>query len=350
MTKPAALFIALAAIGFLAGGVSACGGKPEAPAPAPARGERLTVTESLIDAVKPASAVVASRDLGEARARIPGTLTQLNVREGDMVSQGQIIGLVVDNRVGLETAAYGAQVAAAEAEAARARADLSRIQTLFNKGIYAQARLDQALAASQAANAQVRAARAVRSASAETGAQGRILAPTSGRVLAADVPAGSVVSAGQSVATITAGPLVLRLELPEAQGRNLRVGQGVVVSSGDLPGVSTGTIAQVYPASTAGRTTADIAVAGLASDRVGQRVMVQIPLGQRRALVVPHRFVATRFGIDFIRTVDRAGRVSEAPVQLAGPVAGDRVEVLSGLTAGDVVLAPTNAAAPERAR
>lgn len=162
-------------------------------------------------------------------------------------------------------------------------------------------------------------------------------------MLTADVPAGSVVSAGQSVATITAGPLVLRLELPEAQGRNLRVGQSVVVSSEDLPGVSAGTIAQVYPATTAGQTTADISVAGLNSDRVGQRVTVQVPVGQRRALVIPRRVVATRYGIDFVRTVDRAGRVSEAPVQLGGPVSGDRVEVLSGLAAGNVVLAPETA-------
>lgn len=348
MTKPAALIAVLAAV-LLTAGLSACGGEPEVTATAPARGERLAVAEVLIDAVKPASAVVASRDTGEARARIPGTLTRLNVREGDMVREGQVIGLVVDNRVGLETAAFGAQVAAAEAEAARARADLSRIQTLFDKGIYAQARLDQALAASRAADAQVRAARAVRSASAETGAQGRILAPASGRVLTADVPAGSVVSAGQSVATITAGPLVLRLEVPESQGRNLRVGQTVTVAGDDLPGVTGGVIAQVYPASTAGRTTADIAVDGLASDRVGQHVVVQVPVGQRRAIVLPRRFVVTRYGIDFVRTVDRAGRVSEAPVQLGGPVAGDRVEVLSGLKAGDVVLAPSRAA-PERAQ
>ncbi|MDP1914336.1 efflux RND transporter periplasmic adaptor subunit [Brevundimonas sp.] len=339
MKTPTALFAALAAV-LLVGGLSACGGEPEVVVTAPARGERLTVTEAMIDAVKPASAVVASRDLGEARARIPGTLSELNVREGDTVRQGQIIGLVTDNRVGLETAAYGAQVAAAEAEAARARADLSRIQTLFDKGIYAQARLDQSVAASRAADAQVRAARAVRSASAETGAQGRILAPTSGRVLAADVPAGSVVNAGQSVATITAGPLVLRLELPEAQGRNLRVGQGVIISSEDLPGVSAGTIAQVYPATTAGQTIADISVPGLNSDRVGQRVTVQVPVGQRRALVIPRRVVASRYGIDFVRTVDRAGHVSEAPVQLGGPAGADRVEVLSGLAAGDVVLAP----------
>ncbi|MGZ9099249.1 MAG: efflux RND transporter periplasmic adaptor subunit, partial [Brevundimonas sp.] len=188
--KSTAVLSALAAGVFLTGGLSACGQEPEVVVVAPARGERMVVAETVIDAVKPASALVASRDLGEARARIPGTLTQLHVREGDTVRQGQVIGLVTDNRVGMETAAFGAQVAAAEAEAARARADLSRIQTLFDRGIYAQARLDQSLAASRAADAQVRAARAVRSASAETGAQGRILAPTSGRVLAADVPAG----------------------------------------------------------------------------------------------------------------------------------------------------------------
>ena len=68
--------------------------------------------------------------------------------------------------------------------------------------------------------------------------------------------------------------------------------------------------------------------------------VVQAPVGERRALVLPRRFVATRYGIDFVRTIDRAGRVSEAPVQLGGPVSDDRVEVLSGLIAGDVVLAP----------
>jgi len=343
MKKPSALFVAIASSILLTGGLSACGAEPEVAATAPARGERLTVREQTIDAVKPASAVVAPRDLAEARARVPGTLTQLNAREGDVVRQGQVIGVVVDARVGMETAALGAQVAAAEAEAVRARADLSRVQTLFDRGFYAQARLDQARAAAQAADAQVRAARAQRSASAETGAQGRILAPASGRVLAASVPAGSVVSAGQSVATITAGPLVLRLELPEAQGRNLRVGQSVVISADDLPGVGAGTIAQVYPASIAGQTTVDISVAGLSSDRVGQRVTVQVPVGQRSALVIPRRFVSTRYGIDFVRTVDAAGRVSEAPVQFGGPAAEDHVEVLSGLAVGDVVLAPEQA-------
>ena len=182
-----------------------------------------------------------------------------------------------------------------------------------------------------------RAARAQQAASAEGGAQGRILAPTSGRVLKAEAPEGSVVTAGQSVATITAGPLLLRLEMPEAEGRALKVGQSLTVTGEHA--ARTGVVVQVYPAAEAGRIVADVEVAGLTSDRVGQAVVLQVPVGRRNALVVPRRFVASRFGIDFVRTVDRAGRVSEAPVQL-GPAQGDGVEVLAGLAPGDIVLGP----------
>ena len=41
----------------------------------------------------------------------------------------------------------------------------------------------------------------------------------------------------------------------------------------------------------------DIPVHGLPSDRVGQHVVVQVPVGQRRAEVQPRRFVATRYGV-----------------------------------------------------
>ena len=48
----------------------------------------------------------------------------------------------------------------------------------------------------------------------------------------------------------------------------------------------------------------DIIVPDRFSDRVGQAVVLQVPVGRRNALVIPRRFVATRFGID----VDQAAR------------------------------------------
>lgn len=327
----------------LAAALAGCGEKPSS-APvvaATATGERLALQPALIPDFKPVAATVTTRRMGEARARIGGTLVRLNVKEGDEVREGQVLAVVADQRLNLESRGYAAQAAAAQAEAVRAEADYARIKTLYDKGIYAKARLDQAEAAFKAAKSTLDATRAQAAASAELNSQGAILAPASGRVLKADVPAGSVVMAGQTVVTVTAGPPLLRLEMPEAQARALHLGDTVQLAPGDLPGAATsGTIVQVYPAVTAGRVSADITVANLSADLVGQRVRVMVKVGERSAITVPTRFVANRYGVDYVRVLDKQGHASDVAVQLApGPDAA-RVEVLSGVGGGDVIVAP----------
>ena len=320
--------------------LGACGeSKPSAPATqtAPAA-ERLTVQSQTVAELKPVPGTLTTRDMAEARARISGVLVSLFVKEGDMVRQGQLIGRVKDDRLALQTGAFDAQVTAAAAEAARANADLGRTRDLFSHGVYAQARLDQVEAQAKVANANLAAARAQRGASAELGAQGAILAPAAGRVLIADVPVGSVVMPGQILAKITAGPVVVRIELPEGQARALKVGDVVQLAAEDLRGVAAqGTITQIYPSVTGGQVTADVSAPGLPQDLIGQRVRAQIKVGSRPALIVPRRYIVTRFGVDYARLVRADNTVSETPVQTtAGPVAGT-VEVLSGLRAGDIL-------------
>lgn len=327
--------------------LGACGkAEPDASvaAQAPAAG-RLTVRPQVVADQKPVPGTLTTRDMAEARTRISGVLVALSVKEGDLVRQGQAIGRVKDDRLALQTGAFDAQVSAAAAEAARAQADLARTRDLFSHGVYAQARLDQVEAQAKAASANLNAARAQRGASAELGAQGAILAPAAGRVLVADVPLGSVVMPGQVIARITAGPMVVRIELPEGQARALKVGDAVQLAAEDLRGVATqGTITQVYPSVVGGQVTADVSAAGLPQDLIGQRVRAKIKVGERQALVVPRTYVVTRFGVDYVRLVRADGTVSETPVQTtAGPTAA-LVEVLSGLRAGDV-LTPAGPAA-----
>ena len=320
--------------------LGACGEtKPTVPAAqtAPSLG-RLTVQAQSIADLKPLPATLTTHDMAEARARISGVLVSLRVKEGDMVRRGQVIGRVKDDRLALQTGAFDAQASAAAAEAARAQADLSRTRDLFSHGVYAQARLDQVEAQAKAANANLAAARAQRGASAELDAQGAILAPAAGRVLVADVPVGSVVMPGQTVAKITAGPMVVRIELPEGQARALKVGDVVQLAAEDLRGVATqGTITQVYPSVTGGQVTADVSAPGLPQDLIGQRVRAQVKVGARQALIVPRRYIVTRFGIDYARLVRADSTVSETPVQTTAGPAADTVEVLSGLRAGDVL-------------
>ncbi|ALL13112.1 efflux RND transporter periplasmic adaptor subunit [Caulobacter henricii] len=310
----------------------------EPPAKTAPAADRLTVRAQVVADMKPVPATLTTRDMAEARARISGTLVALSVKEGDVVRQGQRIGQVRDDRLTLQTGALDAQAAAAAAESTRAQADLTRTRYLFSQGIYAQARLDQIEAQAKAATANLAAARAQREASAELGTQGAILAPASGRVLLANVPVGSVVMPGQSIARITAGPLVVRIELPESQAQALKVGDIVDLAAEDLRGVAArGTLTQIYPSITGGQVTADVAAPNLPGDLIGQRVRAAVKIGERQAIIIPRRYVVTRFGVDYARLVGANGVISEAPIQARASATADTVEVLSGLRPGDIL-------------
>lgn len=333
--KPAWTIIAAAML------LSACGGAHRnAPAdPLMAAGDRITVRTVRIPEFNPVAGEIATRDQAEALVRIGGTLVELRVREGDLVTRGQQIGRVVDSRTGFESRASAAQAAAATAQAEAARAELGRIQYLYRQGVYAKARLDQAQGAASAAEAGVRAARAQQSASAAVVAQGAILAPASGRVLRAGIPAGSVVTPGMSVATITAGMPIIRLDVPQSLARQIRAGAAVSIQDQAGLGERRGTIAQIYPAVTAGRVRVDITVPGLTTDLVGERVSVMLEAGSHPGLLVPRRFVNTRYGSDYVTVVAKDGAPVSTLVQTAPAADPALVEILSGVSAGDVLAA-----------
>jgi RND family efflux transporter MFP subunit len=326
--------------------LTACG-RPPAPAAravaAPA--DRLVVEARQTPDYKTVSAVLTNRDVGDARARIGGTLSRLLVREGDAVRRGQLVAVISDQRLALEAQAGGASVAAAEAAAGRARADLGRYQTLFTRGFIAQARLDQVQAEARAAEAQLRAARAQHGALSEANAQGRVLAPAAGRVTRAPIPQGAVVMPGDVVVAIATGARVLRLELPEADARALTQGHNIRLLGEDDSGATAPVLVrvrQIYPAVENGRVTADLDAQTLPAGFIGARVRVLIPVGERRAIVIPARYIITRFGVDYVRLERTGDAVIEAPVQRGGAVPTDQmpdgVEILSGLNQGDAIL------------
>ncbi len=307
-----------------------------------AAGQQIKLTPTEISDMRAVSAEITSRDQADARARIPGTLVDLKVRAGDSVARGQRIATVTDSRLGFEASAAGAQVAAADAEAIRARAELARIEDLYRNKVYAKARLDTAVATARAADARAAAARAQQGASASIVGQGAVLAPASGRVLRADVPAGSVVSPGQSIATITAGPPVLRLMLPESLAGSLRIGAPVTLTE-PIDGARTGQIVQIYPAISGGQAMADASLPGLSERFIGRRVGVAIETGRRSAIVVPRSFVSTRFGVDYVDVV-AGNTVSAVPVQITAVPGTKTVEILSGVGAGDTIFRVAGAA------
>ncbi|GAA0315080.1 efflux RND transporter periplasmic adaptor subunit [Sphingomonas oligophenolica] len=317
--------------------LGACSSKdsPDTVRVASPAGPRLALRAVETAEWKDVGAEITTTDRADARARIPGVLESLSVRKGDMVRKGQVIGRIVDTRLAYEGSAYGAQAAAAQAQAVQAQADLARIRYLYDNGVYAKARLDQAQAAATAARAQVGAARAQQSAVGAVAGQGAVVAPADGRVLTADIPAGSAVTPGMSIAGITAGPLVLRFELPESLAGKVHVGSRVLAD-----GVS-GAVTKLYPSVQAGQITADVAAPGLDGSLIGRRVSARVAIGTRQALIVPRTFVTTRYGIDYVTVVAKDGQLSTVPVQIASTVEPGRIEILSGVGEGDMLVAGT---------
>ncbi|MEZ5815631.1 MAG: efflux RND transporter periplasmic adaptor subunit [Hyphomicrobiaceae bacterium] len=307
-----------------------------------------TVAVREIDDLKEVFATVRSKDRLEARVRTPGTVVDLKVDEGVEVRPGQVVATVVDPKLALRMKAVDAQIVGLESRLSTARLDYERAIELRQRGVTPQARVDQLKTALDVATNELAAARAERQVVEQQSQEGQVLAPAAGRVLRVPVSEGSVVLAGESIATIAANEFLLRLELPERHARFMKNGDTIKIGARGLTAtrkqVAEGRIVQVYPELQGGRVIADAEVPGLGDYFVGERALVWISAGKRQTIVIPAGLVFERYGLDYVRILDDKGRPADVVVQTGSSVpledgtAGR--EILAGLKSGDALARP----------
>jgi RND family efflux transporter MFP subunit len=307
--------------------------------------ETLTVAPKTLADEKAVFATVESANVVPARARIGGTVVELAVKEGDEVKQGQVVATVGDEKLALQMKSLDAQISGLEAQFAQAQTDLNRAEELFARGTVPKTTLDQARTAFNVASNALKSRTAERSVVQQQVSEGKVLAPTAGRVLKVPVTAGTVILPGEAVASIAEQHFVLRLRVPERHARFLKAGDSVRIDSEELGanGAKFGTIKLVYPQIEDGRVIADANVSGLGDYFVGERIRVWVSAGERESIIVPASFIITRFGIDYAH-VRKGNEVIDVPVQrgraMPRPDLPDALEILSGLQAGDVLVRP----------
>ncbi len=290
---------------------------------------------------------VESRTIVPARARNGGTIAAISVAEGSLVTEGAVIGRVVDDKLKLQQDAAEARVQQADAQLAKAVADLDRAQQLIAKGVTSQAQLDQARSAHDVALNQLSAAEADRAVVVQQTREGDILAPATGRVLTVPVTLGSVVMAGDTIARVASGRYYLRLSLPERHAATIHDGDSVMIGgrglgaavAGATAPLREGRIAKIYPEISDGRVTADVDVADLGDYFIGERILVSIPVGSREALAIPADAVTSGHGIDTVRLAS-GGTTSVILGEVFAIGSAQQVEVLTGLQAGDTIITP----------
>jgi RND family efflux transporter MFP subunit len=267
-------------------------------------------------------------------------LAEVRVNVGDVVKRGQTLANFAPDTVRAELAQQNAAVAEAEAAVAEAEANAARARTLQDSGAMSTQQINQYLTAAKTAQARLQAAKAARESGQLRVGFTRVVAPDDGVISSRSATVGAVVGAGQELfRLIRKNRLEWRAEVTASELAKVAPGQAVLVTT--PTGVTvTGKVRVVAPTvdTTSRNAIVYVDLASSAAARAGMFARGDFSVGSTQALSVPQQAVVLRDGFSYVFKLEAGNKVSQAKVE-TGRRSGERVEVLSGLKAGEEVVA-----------
>lgn len=287
-------------------------------------------------------------------AQVPGAITSLGVKAGDVVKAGQEL-LRIDARSASQNAvASDAQVDAAQSAMNVAAKDYKRQKQLFQKQYISQSALDRAQAQWQAAQAQVKAQRAQAGVARTQSGFFIVNAPYAGVISDVPVALGDMAMPGRALVTMH-DPSALRITAAVPQSVAATMGDASLIQFElpGLPGLLSPTQVQVLPVVDAATHTVQVRLglpAGLKGVTPGLFARIWLPTGpgsgaisKGEHLYVPASAVVRRSEMTGLYVVNPEGLAVLRQVRL-GSTKGDLVEILSGVSKGDKVAVDPQAA------
>ena len=308
-------------------------------APKPA----LTVTVAVPESVRLPIKLAANGNIAAWQEAVIGAessglrLTDVRVNVGDVVKAGQVLATFATDSVQADVAQARASLLEAQANAADAAGNAERARSLQSSGALSTQQINQYQTLEKTAKARAEAAQAVLSAQQLRSRQTQVLAPDSGVISARTATVGSVVGSGAELfRMIRQGRLEWRAEVTSSELGRIAVGTPVSVvpaSGGTLRGRVRMVAPSVDPQTRAALVYVDLPASGKTSTaKAGMFARGEFELGATEALTVPQRALVVRDGFNYLFQLGDGNRVSQLKVQ-TGRLAGERVEVVSGLPA-----------------
>jgi len=329
----------------------------------------VPVAEQQWPSIYEATGTVRARTSAVIAAKLLGYVREVKVQAGDRVREGQLL-VTLDAR-DLDVNASKAEaaldevrssipeadnaVAGAKASLDLAQATFNRMQELWNKKSISNQEFDESsakLKSAQAAYEMARGRRAQLDAQAARVQQdirsteiarsyAEITAPFAGVVIAKSVDPGAMAVPGAPLLTIEReGAYRLEASVEESRVAAIRVGQSVSVMLDGLDRTLDARVSEIIPAvDAASRSyTVKIDLPSLPALRSGAFGRASFSLGSRSPLTIPVGAVTARGQLQSVVVAENG--IAHTRLITSGQQSKDQVEVLSGLTAGEMVIFP----------
>ncbi|GAB4167083.1 MAG: efflux RND transporter periplasmic adaptor subunit [Rhodocyclaceae bacterium] len=295
-----------------------------------------------------ADAVVEAVRQATVGAQVYGRVIEVRRDAGERVARGEVLARIDEREAAQAVAAADAQVARARAELANAQAIHERTRSLVARQFMSQAALDQAQAARLAAQAQLDQALAARTRAESARSFATVVSPLTGVVARRHVETGEMAVPGKPLLTVfEPGGLRVLAHVPQhrlaevSRAREARIefpdGRPAIASR-DLTVLPT---ADPQTHSASARVGLPAGSAGIVP---GMFARVHFVTGTARGLLVPAAAIVRRGELTGAYVVDAQGAVRLRQVRIGDRERSGRVEVLSGLAAGErVALDPVQA-------
>jgi RND family efflux transporter MFP subunit len=317
-------------------------GVAEVPAAtAPAGATTARVEEQTVAGREWVAGEVASARQTAVSARVLARIEEIRVAAGSRVREGDVL-VVLDAR-DLRAAVGAAEEAllSARARLELATSEHARIEQLLARGVAPQRQLDQAISELRAARADVMGLEETVDKAKTALSYAEIRAPVGGRVVDRLAEPGDTATPGTPLLRIY-DPSLLRVEVPvrESLAVDLSIGQALPVEVPALETELDGVVDEIVPFAEPGARTLLVKVRVVSPDErlfAGMYARVSVPAGERRLVVVPQTALHRIGQLSYVDVVTE-GRGRERRLVTVGPVQADgRVEILSGLAAGEQV-------------
>lgn len=291
-----------------------------------------------------ASGKVEAAQSANLSTRMMGYVNSVNVKVGDQVQKGQLLVAINNSDLQAKKAQAEAGVVQAQAGFDNAKKDYERFKALFAENSASQKELDNMTSRYEVAQAQLNAAKQMKN---EVQAQFKyvnIMAPFAGVVTNKFVKEGDMANPGMPLVSVEApSKLQVTAGVPESQIDQITAGMKVAVLVKSINKTVAGIVSEVSPSAsnTGGQFLVKIDL-NTEDENVlsGMYTTVQFPVttAQKIATVyVPTNALVQRGQLTGIYTVSQKNTAILRWVRL-GETFGDKVAVLSGLTAGETYI------------